>query len=66
MDFVLRLPRTAKKHDSIFVVVDCFSKIAYFIPCTKTINISGVTKLYFNKIFKLYGLSPNYSIGYEC
>jgi hypothetical protein len=51
------LPRPAKKHDYMFVVIDRFSKITHFISCTKTTDSARVAKLYFDEIVKLYGLS---------
>ena len=50
------MSRSFRKHDSILVVVDRFSKMAHFLPYSKTSYASKIAKLYFDEIVKFYGL----------
>ena len=47
MGFIFGLPRFKRGNDSIFVVVDHFSKIAHFIACHYTNNATCVANLFF-------------------
>ena len=51
MDFVLGVAKDPRGIDSIFVVVEIFSKMAHFIQCKKASNVSYVANFFLKKWF---------------
>ena len=55
MDFVVGLPKTLGKFDSIWVNVDRLTKSAHFIPVKMTYHAGKLSKLYVSEIVRLHG-----------
>ena len=56
MDFMTRLPRTPKNHESVWVVVDRLTKSAHFILVRVTHSMDQLAELYVKEIVRLYGV----------
>ena len=56
MDFITVLPKSKKNNDSIFVVVDKFSKEAHFIPVKSNYKEVHISDIFLKDIFRLHGM----------
>jgi len=60
MDFILGLPLSKQQgnvYDAILAVVDCFTKMSIYIPCTKKVNSVDLAELMFQYVFSRFGIS---------
>jgi hypothetical protein len=56
MDFIAGLPMTARKFDSISVIVDRLSKSAHFISVHTNYNIQKYARVYIDRVLCLHGV----------
>ena len=56
MDFVVGLPLTGRKHDSVWVVVDRLTKSAHFLPVRNDYSLDKLAELYIKEIVRLHGI----------
>jgi transposase InsO family protein len=56
LDFIVGLPRTQAGYDSIWVIVDCLTKVTHFIPIKMTYSGAELAELYMSKIVCLHGV----------
>jgi hypothetical protein len=68
MDFIIGLPpsrRGDKVYNAIYVIVDCYIKMALYLPIVKTITIAELADLFLNKVVRRFGtprgIISNYS-----
>lgn len=54
MDFISRLPKTRKGHDSIWVIVDRLTKSAHFLPIRVSNSADDLARLYIREIIRLH------------
>jgi hypothetical protein len=56
MDFIVGLPNTSQKHDSIWVIIDRLTKTAHFLPVHTTYSAKKYAEVYLDQIVRLHGV----------
>jgi hypothetical protein len=56
MDLIIGLPTTQKGNDSIWIIIDCFTKSAHFLPVLTRYRPPQYVDLYIKVIVRLHGV----------
>ena len=56
MDFMVGLPLTRRKHDSVWVVVDRLTKSTHFLSVRIDYLFDKLAELYIKEIIQLHGI----------
>ena len=56
MDFVVGLPLTRRKHNSVWVVVDRLTKSTHFLPVRTDYSLDKLAESYIKEIVQLHGI----------
>ena len=54
MDFIVGLPNTSQKHDSIWVIIDRLTQTAHFIPVHTSYSAKKYAEMYLDQIIRLH------------
>jgi hypothetical protein len=56
MDFIVGLPNTSQKHDSIWIIIGRLTKVAHFLSVHTTYTAKKYAKIYLEQIIRLHGV----------
>ena len=56
MDFVTGLPKTRKKNDAVWVIMDRLTKSAHFLSMRVNLPLTQLAELYVPEIVRLHGI----------
>jgi hypothetical protein len=56
VDFITKLPKTVKKHDSIMAVVDKLTNATHFILVNTTHKVENIAEKYMKEVDRLHGV----------
>ncbi|KAD1040239.1 hypothetical protein E3N88_43388 [Mikania micrantha] len=56
MNFITKLPRTSRNHDSIWVIVDRLTKYARFLPIREDYTMDRLAKQYTDEVVMRHGV----------